>query len=79
MDDQLGGDQDRKSDQEARMDLYVAKERQPAGDARRSTNRGKKRERQPRKARDDENSAMYEFQMVSLEVRFAKKLEDRTA
>ena len=41
MDDQLGGDQDRKGDQEARMYFYVAKKRKPVGATRKWVGGGK--------------------------------------
>jgi hypothetical protein len=77
MDNQLGGDQDRKCDEESGMHFNVVKEGKPTDAPSRGTEGAEEQQRQPCDQRDNEQPAMQEFQAISGEMRPPKELEDR--
>ena len=77
MDNQLGGDQDRKCDEASGVHFNVVKEGKSTDVPSRGTEGAEEQQRQPCDQCDNEQPAMQEFQAISGEMRPPKELEDR--
>jgi hypothetical protein len=78
MNNQFGGDEDRKCNKKSDMHFDVVKEGNPTDGSARGAKDGEEQQRQPCNQRDNEQSAMQKFQVISSEMRPPKELEDWT-